>query len=87
VTTRNLFRLTPREEQVLLALIRGDTTRRIAEAHGIGRQTVKNYVTTIYEKLGVSCRAQAAERLRLGLIAPPWISRVAAEGNRTALAE
>ena len=74
MTTRNLFRLTPREEQMLLALVRGETTRRIAEAHGIGRQTVKNYLTTIYEKLGVSSRSQAIERLRLGVLSPPWLS-------------
>lgn len=87
MTTRNLFRLTPREEQVLRALVRGETTRRIAEAHGIGRQTVKNYLTTIYEKLGVSCRAQAIERLRLGILTPPWVARDASGDDRGAIAD
>jgi two-component system, NarL family, response regulator YdfI len=50
--------LTPRERQILQALVRGSTTREIADTCGIGRQTVKNYVTVIYEKLGVSGRAQ-----------------------------
>ena len=58
MTTRLLNALTPRERQVLAALIEGHTTREIAESYGIGRQTVKNYVTVIYEKLGVEGRRQ-----------------------------
>jgi DNA-binding CsgD family transcriptional regulator len=50
--------LTPREAQVLERLMQGQTTRQIAEGYGIGHQTVKNYVTVIYEKLGVRGRAQ-----------------------------
>jgi DNA-binding CsgD family transcriptional regulator len=50
--------LTPREAQVLQRLIEGSTTRQIADSYGIGHQTVKNYVTVIYEKLGVRHRAQ-----------------------------
>ena len=56
MTSRHVFTLTPREQQILTALRRGDTTRQIAAAHGLGRQTVKNYLTTIYEKLGVTGR-------------------------------
>jgi DNA-binding NarL/FixJ family response regulator len=58
VTSRHVFTLTPREQQILTALRRGDTTRQIANAHGLGRQTVKNYLTTIYEKLGVTGRVE-----------------------------
>lgn len=50
--------LTPRETQVLQRLLEGSTTREIAESYGIGQQTVKNYVTVIYEKLGVRGRTQ-----------------------------
>jgi len=50
--------LTPREAQVLQRLIEGSTTRQIADSYGIGHQTVKNYVTVIYEKLGVRGRSQ-----------------------------
>jgi DNA-binding NarL/FixJ family response regulator len=81
VPTRNLFRLTPRETQVLHAVLRGETTRRIAEASGIGRQTVKNYLTTIYEKLGVSCRAQAIERMRPVIPPAAWSSPDRAAGT------
>ncbi len=55
---RNLFVLTPRERQIYEALLRGSTTREVAETHGLGRQTVKNYVTVIYEKLGIESRTE-----------------------------
>lgn len=54
-------RLTRRESQVLEELLRGMTTRQIAAQYGIGHQTVKNYVTVIYEKLGVRGRSQLSE--------------------------
>lgn len=50
--------LTPREAQVLQRLLEGSTTREIAASYGIGHQTVKNYLTVIYEKLGVRGRTQ-----------------------------
>ena len=53
--------LTPREAQVLQRLIEGSTTREISVSYGIAHQTVKNYVTVIYEKLGVRGRHQLFE--------------------------
>ena len=50
--------LTPREREILDGLLQGSTTREIADTYGLERQTVKNYVTVIYEKLGVSDRSQ-----------------------------
>lgn len=58
MTTRRMNVLTPREREVLDGLMRGSTTREIADSYGLGKQTVKNYVTVIYEKLGVSGRVQ-----------------------------
>ena len=58
MTTRTVNVLTPRERQILEALVQGNTTREIAGTYGLGRQTVKNYVTVIYEKLGVHGRGQ-----------------------------
>jgi DNA-binding CsgD family transcriptional regulator len=58
VTTRSLNVLTPRERQILESLVQGNTTREIADSYGLGRQTVKNYATVIYEKLGVRGRGQ-----------------------------
>jgi len=58
VTTQSMIVLTPREREILDGLLQGSTTREIADIYGIGRQTVKNYVTVIYEKLGVADRSQ-----------------------------
>ena len=59
----------------------GNTTRQIAESYGIGHQTVKNYVTVIYEKLGVRGRAQL---LRAAHHVPPWggLPRPTADAGR-----
>jgi DNA-binding CsgD family transcriptional regulator len=64
VTTRSLNILTPRERQVLESLVQGNTTREIADSYGLGRQTVKNYVTVIYDKLGVRGRRQLLQFAR-----------------------
>jgi DNA-binding NarL/FixJ family response regulator len=58
VAIRSVNTLTPRERQVLEALVQGNTTREIADSCGISRQTVKNYVTVIYEKLGICGRTE-----------------------------
>jgi NarL family two-component system response regulator LiaR len=70
VATRHVFTLTPREQQIVTALRRGHTTRQIADAHGLGRQTVKNYLTTIYEKLGVTGRVELEQSTMNGGSAP-----------------
>jgi LuxR family transcriptional regulator of spore coat protein len=49
-------RLTPREREIFDAVLRQETTRQIAVARGLRYQTVKNYLTTIYDKLGVANR-------------------------------
>ena len=54
--------LTPREREILDGLLRGSTTREIATSYGLGKQTVKNYVTVIYEKLGI-CRRTELQQL------------------------
>jgi DNA-binding NarL/FixJ family response regulator len=61
--------LSPRERDVLTHLSRGVTNREIAEALGVGSQTVKTLVSRIYTKLGVHRRAEAVtEAIRLGLL-------------------
>ena len=64
MTTRSLNILTPRERQILASLVQGNTTREIANSYGLGRQTVKNYATVIYEKLGVRGRGQLPRHAR-----------------------
>jgi HD-GYP domain-containing protein (c-di-GMP phosphodiesterase class II) len=51
--------LTPREHEVLLALVRGDSNQAIADALGISVRTVGHHVQHIYEKAGVRTRAAA----------------------------
>lgn len=50
--------LTPRQRDVLNLLIRGLAYKQIARELGIGRQTVKNHMVAIYERLRVCPRRQ-----------------------------
>jgi DNA-binding NarL/FixJ family response regulator len=52
--------LTERERQALDLLARGWGNTRIATQLHLQEQTVRNYVSRIYEKLGVSSRVEAA---------------------------
>ena len=74
MTTRSLNVLTPRERQILESLVHGNTTREIADSYGLGRQTVKNYVTIIYEKLGVRGRGQLLQSARTPVTGGPTLT-------------
>ena len=52
--------LTPREIQVLKLLAQGMTNGVIAEELGMAYRTTRNHVTSIYAKLKVGNRAEAA---------------------------
>jgi DNA-binding NarL/FixJ family response regulator len=52
--------LTPQEMQVLSLIAEGKTNREIAEALFLSEGTVRNYVSSVLSKLGVSNRAEAA---------------------------
>jgi len=51
--------LTVREREVLGALCQGASDADIAQQLGISRNTVRNHVSTIYEKIGVNRRSAA----------------------------
>jgi len=52
--------LTRRETQVALAVLEGASNREIAQKLGLGEQTVKNHLSSIFDKLGVSSRLELA---------------------------
>lgn len=54
--------LTERENDVLQRLAQGLTNKQIALALGISEHTVKFHVSSIYTKLGVSNRTEAARK-------------------------
>ena len=61
--------LSDREQEILKLLAQGLSNREIADRLSLAQGTVKNYVTTILQKLGARDRTQAALRAReLGLI-------------------
>ncbi len=63
--------LTPRERQVVQLLVDGCSNEEIATRLGLRPQTVKNQLTRIYTKAGVSSRVQlAVAALRQGLAFP-----------------
>jgi DNA-binding NarL/FixJ family response regulator len=59
-----LAKLSEREREVLQLLSRGASNKEIASALFLAEGTVKNHVTNILDKLGVTDRTQAALRAR-----------------------
>jgi two-component system, NarL family, response regulator DevR len=55
-----LASLTEQERKVVAGLAEGKTNREIGEALFLSEKTVKNYVSRILDKLGLSRRAEAA---------------------------
>ncbi|MBC7075367.1 MAG: response regulator transcription factor [Syntrophomonadaceae bacterium] len=54
------IKLTRREKDVLSLLVKGYSNKEIADAVFISEKTVKNHLTSIFRKLGVKDRTQAA---------------------------
>lgn len=52
--------LTRREKEILEMLVKGNSNREMALAMFISEKTVKNHLTSIFRKLGVKDRTQAA---------------------------
>jgi HD-GYP domain-containing protein (c-di-GMP phosphodiesterase class II) len=64
--------LTPRELEILELAARGAATKRIAHRLGISPKTVGNHIESIYSKIGVSSRAEAAFfAMQNGLVSAP----------------
>ena len=59
--TRNLLdSLSTQEGRVLALIAQGKTNKEVAQDMGLAEKTVKNYLGTVFEKLHVSRRTQAA---------------------------
>ncbi len=59
--TRSLIdSLSPQENRVLALIAAGKTNKEVAVEMGLAEKTVKNYLSTVFEKLHVTRRAQAA---------------------------
>jgi DNA-binding NarL/FixJ family response regulator len=55
-----LHALTPRQQDVLHLIVRGDSNKEIARALNLGEGTVKVHVAALFRNLGVNSRAAAA---------------------------
>lgn len=64
-------RLTAREREVLWRLSLGDSNAKIARYLGLSEKTVRNQLSAVFAKIGVSDRVQAALRARDAGLAPP----------------
>lgn len=51
--------LTPRERQILTLISQGKDNQTIAQELALAEQTVRNYASVIYDKIGVSSRVEA----------------------------
>ncbi len=69
--------LTPREVEILCLLAQGLDNAAIAQRLVVTTRTVQNHVSTIYDKLGVGSRTEAAlVAIRRGLVQVPTITDV-----------
>ena len=64
-------RLTPRETETLSLIAKGYKIAEVATTLGVSRNTAHEFVKSVYRKLKVSSRAEAAlEATRMGLVNP-----------------
>ena len=59
-TANVLATLSPQEKRVLAHIAEGCTNKEVGVKLGLSEKTVKNYLSTVFEKLHVSRRAEAA---------------------------
>ncbi|AEJ20396.1 response regulator transcription factor [Gracilinema caldarium] len=64
------YNLTPRDKTIITLILKGMTNKEIASTIHLGEQTVRNYISALYDKLHVSDRREAINILRS--IDPCW---------------
>lgn len=57
---RNRYRLTPRELEIVAAVVAGFANKEIAQHFKISEDTVKHHLSNIFDKVGVSSRLELA---------------------------
>jgi DNA-binding NarL/FixJ family response regulator len=60
VPPRNKYRLTPRELEIVAAVVAGFANKEIAQYFKISEDTVKHHLSNIFDKVGVSSRLELA---------------------------
>ena len=63
--------LTQRELLIVASVVEGATNKQIAEQHRMSEQTVKNHLSSVYDKLGVSNRLELALYALAHRLMPP----------------
>jgi DNA-binding NarL/FixJ family response regulator len=69
--------LSHRQQESFLLIADGRTNREIAQALAISERTVKVHVHVLFQKLGVTCRAEAIAATRRKVAAGEWRSEAA----------
>ena len=59
------YGLTPREEEIVKLVARGNSTRQVSLALFISEHTVQNHLRSVFEKVGVRSRRELLQRLFL----------------------
>jgi DNA-binding CsgD family transcriptional regulator len=62
--------LSPREVEILQALVTGESNKELARRLGISPNTIKTHAARIYDKLDVKRRVQAIEKARMLALIP-----------------
>lgn len=60
----NLNKMTDRESCIARSLVEGKTNKEIAEEESLSPGTVRNYISNLFEKLGVRNRLEAVVKLK-----------------------
>ena len=60
----NLNKMTDRENCIARSLVEGKTNKEIAEEESLSPGTVRNYISNLFEKLGVRNRLEAVVKLK-----------------------
>ncbi len=64
IKLKKAFGFSDRETEIALMIYEGFTNKQVATALKLTDGTARNYISTIYEKLGCSGRAQTAEKMK-----------------------